>query len=344
MKSYLLGGTVLLGWCALGVISPVCGQAFPTNFEQYQLELINRARADPQAEVVRLSGQTWGDDPNQVPGTAYPQPQPPSLDEGLPPGTITPTPKQPLTFNLDLIEAAREYSNTLLTNNSPLTHTFGGTTSQGRMAAAGYTFSPLPAGSGENLSIRASSAPLPIMTGVVTTLHDQLVIDGNVEGRGHRQTIFNGNFREVGIGLGASTTYQGFGPGLPHAVLATQDFAFTNSNPFITGVVFNDTVMVDGFYTPDEGLGAVTIIASPVGGGVPITATTYGSGGYSLQVPPGTYTVSATGPFGTTPVGVANVTAQNVKVDVINPIPEPGSLALVCAGVFGGVMGRRRRH
>src|SRR4051812_33322137 len=53
--------------------------AVPTNFEQYELELLNRARANPNAEVTRLSGEVWGDDPSS--GTAYPAPQTPNLNE-----------------------------------------------------------------------------------------------------------------------------------------------------------------------------------------------------------------------------------------------------------------------
>lgn len=32
----------------------------PTDLEQYYLELVNRARANPNGEVTRLSGEIWG--------------------------------------------------------------------------------------------------------------------------------------------------------------------------------------------------------------------------------------------------------------------------------------------
>lgn len=54
----------------------------PSSLEQYYLELVNRARANPNAEVVRLSGKPWGDDPDNNPAT-------PDLNEGLAAGTIT---------------------------------------------------------------------------------------------------------------------------------------------------------------------------------------------------------------------------------------------------------------
>ena len=92
----------------------------------------------------------------QVPGTAYPAPQTPDLNEGLPANTISSAAKQPLAFNVDLIQAARDYSQTLISNNA-FTHTYNGTTPQSRMQAAGYTFSG-NYGNGENLAVSASSS------------------------------------------------------------------------------------------------------------------------------------------------------------------------------------------
>ena len=65
----------------------------PTAEEQYLLELVNRARQNPTAEA-----QLYGI----------------SLNEGLSPGTISETPKPPLAFNLNLIDAAREHSQWML--------------------------------------------------------------------------------------------------------------------------------------------------------------------------------------------------------------------------------------
>ena len=47
----------------------------PTDYEQYMIELINRARANPGAEAARIGVD---------------------LNEGIPAGTITTDPKQPL--------------------------------------------------------------------------------------------------------------------------------------------------------------------------------------------------------------------------------------------------------
>src|SRR5438132_4135057 len=62
---------------------------YPTNCEQYLVELINRGRANPAAEASR-----YGID----------------LNEGLAPGTISTTAKQPLAINPFLTDGARQHS------------------------------------------------------------------------------------------------------------------------------------------------------------------------------------------------------------------------------------------
>ena len=74
-----------------GVISPgsyLYGN--PTAAEQAHLERINRARLNPVAEADRYPSAP----PNGIGG---------NINEGLTPGTISPTAKQPLTFNAKLL-------------------------------------------------------------------------------------------------------------------------------------------------------------------------------------------------------------------------------------------------
>jgi uncharacterized protein YkwD len=287
--------------------------AFPTAFEQYVLELINRARANPGAEVTRLSGSTWGDDPSVVPGTAYPQPQTPSLNEGLPAGTIADTAEPPLAFNADLTATAQQYSSTLLTNNSPLTHTYNGTSPTSRVQANGYSGE-----AGENLAVIANSAALPISESNAEQLHDNLFIDNNVTGRGHRLNILNttSGYQEIGIGLAASTNYTALGSQTPNALMLTEDFGIpTNTNPILTGVAYADANN-NHFYDPGEGLGNVTITATRTSDNAVFTTTTWDAGGYSLQLAPGTYSVAASGGgVGNPAPTVVTLTSQNVEVD-----------------------------
>jgi len=303
---------------------PVLAQTTPTNYEQYQLELLNRARANPNAEVTRLSGMTWGDNPSLVPGTMYPEPQTPDLNEGLPAGTISAIAKPPLAFNLNLQTAARNYSQTLIANNA-FTHTYNGTDPGSRMTAAGYSFTGAY-GYGENLAVSASSSSsFGISTSVCDQQHDSLFIDNNTTGRGHRINMMDASYREVGLGLAQGSNYTFLGPSTPYAVISTYDFAYsgTDANPFLTGVVYNDNVVHDSFYTPGEGIGNVTITATPTGGGSAYSTTTWSSGGYSLELPPGNYNVTATDPGVYLPVNLGTVTigSSNVKMDAVNLTP-----------------------
>jgi uncharacterized protein YkwD len=287
--------------------------AFPTAFEQYVLELINRARANPGAEVTRLSGSTWGDDPSQVPGSAFPAPQTPSLNEGLPAGTIADTPEPPLAFNADLTLTAQTYSSTLLGDDSPLTHTFNGTSPTSRVQANGYNGQ-----AGENLAVIANSAALPISESAATQLHDNLFIDSNVTGRGHRLNILNttSGYQEIGIGLAASTHYTALGSATPNAVMLTEDFGVpTNTNPILTGVAFADANK-NNVYDPGEGLGNVTITATRTSDNAVFSTTTWAAGGYSLQLAPGTYSVTASGDdIGSPAASMVTLSSQNVESD-----------------------------
>lgn len=85
------------------------------------LELINRARANSLHEVAR--NQSVSD-----------------LNQGLNPGPITTDTKQPLSFNSQLINAARDHSQWML-DNDIFSHTgVNGTSTGDRMTLAGYKF------------------------------------------------------------------------------------------------------------------------------------------------------------------------------------------------------------
>src|SRR5690606_14071079 len=68
-----------------------------TPYEQLMLELVNRARMDPQGEAARQGLS--------------------SLNEGIAPGSISTTPKQPLAPNQILMNVARAHSQDMLDND-----------------------------------------------------------------------------------------------------------------------------------------------------------------------------------------------------------------------------------
>jgi len=77
--------------------------------------------------------------------------------------------------------------------------------------------------------------------------------------------------------------------------MLTTDFATTGSGSFLTGVAYSDTVTPDSFYTPGEGLGGITVTATRASDNAVFTTTTWASGGYSLKLSSGTYSVKSSG-------------------------------------------------
>lgn len=275
-------------------------------YEQYMLELINRARANPAAEAARL-----GID----------------LNAGLPAGTISAAAKQPLAFNAALADAAEDHSAWML-NTDTFSHTGSGGSAPGaRMKAAGYQFT----GSwswGENIAISSGSG-MAIATATVDRQEN-----GLFNSAGHRENLLGAGFREVGIGI-TSGDYHGAA-----AVTTTQDFARSGSLPFLTGVAFADRDG-DRFYDPGEGLGGISVDARSSTGAVTHT-TTWEAGGYQMALPAGSYTLTFSGGGLEQPVvRQATLGSLNVKVDLIDdghtsptptPTPTPSGLVLVGTG------------
>ncbi len=277
--------------------------AVATDYEQYMLELLNRARANPAAEAARL-----GID----------------LNEGLAPNTISTAAKQPLTMNQFLVDAAQGHSLWLLVNGV-FDHTgINGTDPGQRMANAGYAFIPSYSW-GENIAYTASTVTLNYLQ-AAQSLHNNLFIDSGVDGRGHRLNMMNASFREVGMGIavGAYDPPPAGGTVYSSTMMLTQDFAYSGSSIFLTGVAYSDAVVDDDFYTPGEGYNGVTVTATRTQDGAVFQTTTIATGGYGLALPAGTYTVTATGGGLSAAITYHNVVvgAQNVKVDFV---PSQGS-------------------
>jgi uncharacterized protein YkwD len=263
----------------------------PTAQDQYMLELLNRARSNPQAEADRHP---------QLGG---------NLNEGLAPGTISTAAKQPLAFNLQLFQAAEGHSKWMLSSGI-FDHTGNGGSSSGdRATAAGYPWSRV----GENIAWQGTTGT-PDWTGFVGQEHNDLFVDSGIAGRGHRVSMMDGNFREIGISSVVGQ-FQGY-----NSVMTTQLFGSdSNPNSFLTGVVYTDKVANDDFYTVGEGLGNITITA--VGNGQTFSTKSLTAGGYNLRLTPGDYNVTFTGDFDgdgkedTTAARAVTIGNQNVKVD-----------------------------
>ncbi|MGC9450237.1 MAG: CAP domain-containing protein [Oceanipulchritudo sp.] len=288
----------------------------PTDEEQAFVEYINRARADANAEALRLGNTS---DPDVVSAINFfdvdilqMYAEFATLDQNLP----------PLSINENLTTAARLHSEDMFTNvfqehtsssNPPAPFEEGDGIGE-RIQKSGYSFSI----AAENIYSYAKSA-----------FHGHAAFnidwgfgpdaDGMQDPPGHRLNIHSPNYREIGVGVVLGTNTAGtttVGP-----LIVTQDFAETFSPvPFITGVAYFD-LNENAFYDIGEGLGGLTV---EVAEAVP-WAETANSGGYSVPVTgDGTYNVTFSGlglTAQTTPVAVSG--NLNVKLDLALPYTAP---------------------
>jgi uncharacterized protein YkwD len=269
----------------------------PTGLEQFMIELINRARANPTAEAARY-------------GIA--------LNEGLPAGTISTAAKQPLAINRYLTDGARTHSQWMIDTDA-FSHTgSGGSQPDGRMSAAGYSF-VAPWSWGENIAWRSFTGYTSPTASLLAQLQQDLFVDTGIPDRGHRTNLMSDDFREIGAGF-TSGQFQMWNAGM----LST-DFAKTAGSPFVTGVAYQDTVADDDFYTPGEGLAGVTITARRTSDNAVFSTTTLSSGGYSLALSAGTYDVTASGGALAHSITVASATVgtRNVKTDFVPGATPP---------------------
>lgn len=257
-------------------------------YEQLFLELINRARANPNAEAARL-----GID----------------LNEGLAAGTISSTAKQPLAFNDSLQTAIQGHLQDMIDRDF-FSHTgSNGSTFIQRIQAAGYTnYITI----GENLAFKATTGT-PNIEQFVIEEHGDLFIDAGIAGRGHRTNMLNEFYKEAGAGA-RTGLYLSNGTNF-NAVFTGNDFGAKAGNSFVTGVVITDSISANNFYNVGEGLAGVNV--SITDGTTVFNTTTNGGGGYQIQVPAGTWRVTFSGPGITSSITKSvTIGSQNVKVDL----------------------------
>lgn len=254
----------------------------PTAQEVLVVELVNRARANPEAEAARYGI---------------------GLNDGITGTPLTATPKQPLAHNLLLIDAARTHSQWML-DADVFSHTGNNnSTPTDRMRAAGYVFSGSWT-SGENIAWGGTTASSINLTSYAVNHHE-----GLFKSPGHRVNILGSDFRELGVGqiqgrfLSNNTNYL--------SSMLTQNFARSGASYYLTGVVYNDANS-NSFYDVGEGLSGVTISFN--GKSYPV----YTTGAYSIPVSNGTYNLTITGDsLGTAVFHTVQINNANTKVDVV---------------------------
>lgn len=271
-------------------IGPVSAQ------EQFYIELINRARANPAAEGARLAALGTSD-PDVASAFAFFNVDLALMQSEM--STMAAAP--PLAPNISLRTAALRHSLDMAATGIQDHIGSDGSTIGQRATQAGYNFNRVA----ENIFIASENTAYG---------HAGFQVDwgngpgGMQTGRGHRASIHDPLLREVGVGLMATN-----GPSVGPQVV-TQAFGTINSSgPFVTGVAFLDLDR-DQFYAPGEGVGGVKVTVQ----GNSFRATTAVGGGYAIPLPGnGTYQLTFAA------AGLSNVTrtitvagGANVKADL----------------------------
>jgi len=252
--------------------------------EQLSLERINRARLLPATEASIFNI---------------------AIDEGIP-GQLNTTPKPAVTMNANLRGAALEHSTDMLDRDYFAHDTPEGVTPFERMQNAGYMFTT----AGENLAWRGTTGTLNVVQ-TVDDQHEDLFVDEGIPDRGHRVTMLNAAFREVGISIVTGAFTRDDGTVFTSSMMQTQDYGTDPGDPtFVLGVVYND-INANGQYDYNEGRSGITVQLGNV------QRTTNDAGGYSFRVnAAGTYTLLFSG--GATRSLTIEDGDPNIKIDVID--------------------------
>lgn len=271
-------------------------QPQPSNREQYLLELINAARANPAAEGRMLANVT---DSEILRYYSYYHVNTSQLTSDFNGYAAKP----PLAFNANLMASALAQSTYQAASGVQSHNSADGTSFDKRITASGYQWG----GCGENVYAYAEN---PFFG------HVGLNADWGVPSLDHRDNIMNldahiPTFREIGISC-VDSSIKNFGP-----LVITQDFGTPRdaSLAYVTGVIYQDN-NGNGTYDEGEGLGGVTV--TPDTGDY--YAVTTASGGFAIPLPKsgqGTLTVTAAGAgLGASRVKtVAYAAGTNVKLD-----------------------------
>jgi uncharacterized protein YkwD len=356
---------VLLALAVLLCGSVMPAMADPTAQEQYWLELLNRARSDPAAELSRLvnfsSPTTFASPASNDPAVAAAIAFYGTNAQLLATQWSTLTAAPALAWSDSLRTSAAGYSQVMI-NHDEQSHMLETTATNeqdaitDRIQAGGYSGNFLDLG--ENLFAAASS----VWGGHAGFLIDWGDDDTNpLNGFGtgiqspasHRDISFDRVFKQVGIGM-VTGGIPGSNVNATGPVVVTQHFGnvyrqsagHVYSDAILTGVVFDDLVLADNFYTPGEGIaGAPIEVYDDVTDLLLFTGTTNSAGGFNIDLPgllanrlvrvlaPGTglpeQTFTLTGFTTPTETYGAPVTFTDNLHAAFQVVPEPGSALLV---------------
>ncbi len=183
-------------------------------------------------------------------------------------------PASPLSFDTRMIAAAHAHSVDMSVHNY-FGHTgSNGSTAGQRISGAGYPYR----GYAESITAGQTTVEAALKS---------LIIDASSSTKAHRNQLLGvGSYRaERNVGIGIVQN----GSGSLHNYYTVDSAYSTDTRPVLTGVVYRDT-NGNGKYDAGEGIGGATVRASNGA-----TTTTWATGGYSLPIGPGNYSVNVYG-------------------------------------------------
>ncbi|UWR24446.1 DUF4214 domain-containing protein [Sulfitobacter sp. S190] len=271
----------------------------PTAFEQLFLEYTNRARLNPENEFDALIadvGSVTGVQGNITSAIRYFGVDLEALRVQFDALDAT----APLAWNSALADAAEGHTQQMISFDTQ-SHQLPGEASLGdRIRDAGYSFSR----AGENV-FAYTQDPLHGHAGFFIDWgfddadqgangllsNWQSIGDGIQDAAGHRVSIMNSRFTEVGMSAVDDSADDATDQVGPYAV--TQNFGSRwDYVPQLLGVVIDDADG-DAFYDIGEGLGGLSVTATSDTG--TFETTTWASGGYQMVLPGGVYDVTVSG-------------------------------------------------
>jgi uncharacterized protein YkwD len=300
--------------------------ANPTAREQELLELINRMRIAPSAELALLLASS---DPAIKEALTYFK-----VDLDLLKAQWQKlTPVAPLAWSSQLSDAAVGHNRAIIQYDQQSHHvgvydangklvTAYEPDLAGRISATGYNFT-----SGrENIYAYASSIVYADTGFAIDWGEDANSIRGIQNPAGHRDTIMANDVREVGISVMDETNPNTkVGP-----LVVTENFgnrAAINNKAWLLGVAFQDKNQ-DGWYQAGEGLTDVQVkITGIKGTNFSNTIAVAGAGGYQDLLDPGQYQVDFLRGGKIVKTQTTSITAKdpaNIKLDLVLPLISIG--------------------
>jgi Calx-beta domain/Domain of unknown function (DUF4114)/SdrD B-like domain/Cysteine-rich secretory protein family len=273
----------------------------PTAQAQEMLELVNRMRRAPAAELNLLLNS--GD---------------PKIAQALQQFGVDRTllaqqwsglvPVAPLAWSAELATSAAGHNQQMIVTDTQAHQLTGEAGIYDRAVNAGYVGTRI----GENIFAFSESVLYGHAGFAIDWGNDPKSIGGIQNPAGHRELLLSGNYRELGIAITAENNPStAVGP-----LVITQDFGnrtALDGKAWLLGVAFQD-LNKNSFYDAGEGVGGidVEVQAASQPTSTPIITTTWDAGGYQTLLTPGQYQVKFL-------KNKQLISSQNITIDPTTP-------------------------